>query len=614
MTQKDLIYVCQEIIDRLSKDVENPPYEYEFYNNFLRDYNIKSIAGIAKIPYLDLATALIYPDIDGETLSEVMEATQSFRSVLEDLSSHELDSINQIFSSFIRTGDGRILKSIFDNNNAAETSIKVGKIFARHMNTDEDREMLGTVKNTMDKLIMNNRKLGWDVSKLVDYYLESPIGMRNIIAIIRITKEINEDNVDYTTKEFYESHTIDQVLKVCNAIHMVKKQISDGYKRRKGKMDHEISIYKRFLRDIENAFKKDEIINYEAIVHDIEDEELKREFLMLVYEHNKLEYDKVEAINEKLTQNSLVNYLDVLKSNGIKKDEVNFDRIMRNSCEDLDKMLKILNAIIGDRKTILKIIEFSDLVSVNYFKELKSKGVLGNGAFMRYPLIFDPNSEERKSLDKSIKVINDYGVDFTLFSKFSDVLIENDKLEENLHILCTYKLLDNLNGTKRMKFLMNDDLIKKLDKIIELGYEDFLSDGLDLLNENNWDRIYVLKSMGLKPESKDELLKYLRDKKFFIPDNQLKLYMENTSEYYGNLGITYDVDIARIVADYSNTERSLCIDGVYISKNRVARNLVSRDFDTNEFFRAMITDSILSMDEIETIKSTLKNKVYKIGE
>ena len=67
-----------------------------------------------------------------------------------------------------------------------------------------------------------------------------------------------------------------------------------------------------------------------------------------------------------------------------------------------------------------------------------------------------------------------------------------------------------------------------------------------------------------------------------------------------------------LVKNHETSERTLNFDGVIISKNRVARNLVDEVFDVNDLFKAILKDCILSMDEIDTIKSCLKNKVYKL--
>lgn len=610
MTKEELIEVCQEIINKLNEKIEEPPVDYKFYNDFVRNYNTMSIKGLTKIPYIDLAAAIIYIEVDYESMIDVIENVKSFEYVLEELSSEELDHAEQIFSGFVKSGKGHILEAMFDDIETDKTISKLNKFFKHQENEQIDESTLKKGQATINKLVLKSQNPGWNTLNLVRYYRDAPAGLHNIIAIIRMLKRIEEEKLDYTAQEFKDNYDVDNVLKVCSAINMTKKVISDDYKKYKTRVLHEISIYKKFQKNIETVFQKEEIKNYEAIVHDLDDEDLKCAFLRLVCEHNKEEYDKVEVLNEELKKNSITNYIAILKAYNIRKDEVDLSRVMRNSCDDLEKMLKVLNGVVGDRDAILRIIEYSDLDNVNYFKELKSNSILGNSIFIKYPDIFDITSEHRKMLDENIKNISNYNLDFALFNKYPDVLTENDKLESNLEILKEYSLLYNLCNTRKLKFLKNDNLIEVIDKIIELGYEEFLNDGLDLLNEKNWDRIYVLKSMGLKPETKEELLKYLRDDKFFIPDNQLDLYTENVTKYYEDLGVSYDSDIKRIVEDYSITSRALNFNGVIISKNRVVRNLTSDEFNINDFFKAIITGSILTTDEINTIKKNLKNKIY----
>ena len=146
MTKQDFIDICQDNIDELKERLETFPAEYLFYTDFLRDYNVKSIAGIVKIPYVDLASALIYPSVATDSLSEVLDATLGFRCVLEDLTSNQLDEVNQIFLSFIRSGDGEALEFLFNYPSTLEVVKKVKKIFSLHDSTAEDREHLKLYK------------------------------------------------------------------------------------------------------------------------------------------------------------------------------------------------------------------------------------------------------------------------------------------------------------------------------------------------------------------------------------------------------------------------------------------------------------------------------------
>ena len=611
MTKQELVDICSIRINKLSEKLENPPMKYVFYNEFAKQYNYKTIPGLLKIPYVDFAAALLYPEIKEKKLNEITDDVLNFRCVLEDLTSDELKTMNEIFRGFIHMDKLDVLEEIFSDTNSRRAVKEARDYLEDSRINDDERKMLDRVHTTMDKLILNNRKQGWDMLKLVYYYGEDVLTSSNVISLIttfKYIKEGNEKNINFSSRDFKERYNIKDMMYICDSITECRRHINEEYKKIESNLRHKLNIYKKFLKDIEKAFESEEIRNYENIIHDVEDETLKLEFLRLVYQHNKLKYDEIDAVHEELTKNSLVNYLTILRSNGIKKDDVDLNKVIRNSCDDLDRMIKILNSIIGDKRLVIKIIEISDYPTVLYFKELKTKNVLGNSAFTKYPDIFDSSSEHRKTLDKNIGIINSYKLDFSLFNKSSDVLIENDILDNNLEILKNYKLLDSLKNSKKFGFLKKDNLVILIDKIIELGYEDLLVENLELLNENNWDRIYVLKSIGVKPEDKKELIKYLRDDKFFISDNRLKFYIEDTSKYYDD--IDYDINIQEFINRNESTSRSLCINGVIISKNRVLRNIDSG----NKLFKSIITGSILNMDEVESIKKELKEKVYKINE
>lgn len=615
MTKQELVDECNRRIKKLSDKLENPPVEYLFYNDFAKKYNYKTIPGLLKIPYVDFASALLYPEVEERKINEILGDTLSFSNVLEDLSSDELKTMNQIFMGFIHMDKTEILEEIFRDTNARR-AIKGYKEYLSDSRMDEEeQELLDGIHGLMNKLIINNRKQGWDLLALIYYYKVEPRVISNVVSLIsafKYIKEGREDNLDYNSRDFKEKYNTRDMMLITSGITECRRHINEEYGKVESNLRHNLNIYKKFLKDMESAFESEEIKNYESIIKSINDEQLKLEFLKLVYQHNKLKYDEIDAIHEELTKNSLVNYLSVLRDNGIKKDDVDLNKIIRNSCEDLDKMIKILNGIVGDKKLVIKIIEFTDYPTVLYFKELKSKNVLSGNAFTMYPDIFDSSSEHRKILDKNIGIINKYKVDYTLFVKNPSVLIENNKLDDNLSILESYKLLDNLKYAKKFSFLMKENLCEILDKVIELGYESILVEDMDLLNEDNWDRIYLLKSMGVKPENKKELIKYLRDNKFFISDDRLNIYIEDTSEYHNDLDISYEVNALNIMKDNEITSRTLCFNGVIISKNRVLRNIDSNIININDLYKGILKNSILSMEEVESIKSSLKNKTYKL--
>lgn len=613
MTKDELIDEVNTRINFITSQLENPPLDYMFYNEFVRDNNLKTIPGLLQIPYVDFIVAVVFPTFDFSSFSELLEDIISFRRIFEDLDSQEFTDMKGVFRVFLKSARLGVLDMVF-NDDDKDHALKVTHSLLTPKSSDKkDCEIIARAMSTIDKLIINNGKQGWDVSKLISYYRKKPDVMDNTVAIISMLKEFKEEkDADFSQSKYQEDHRVQKTFEVCNSIIECRKILSNEYKKTEDNLLNNRSIYKKFLKDIENAFEKDEIKNYELIIRNIDDEELKKAFLKLVWLHNKKAYDEVEQRNKRLNENSLTNYLSVLKNNGISKESIDLQKITKNSCEDLDKMLKILNAIVGDKEKLIKIVEMSDLDSVKYFQELKTVGIINSGAFIKYPELFDSNSDYRKSFDKSMEILRENVVNKALFGKSIDVLIDNDNLDSNINVLRYYGLLDKLKTAKKFTFLKKSNLIETIDKVLELGYENLLLEDISLLNENNWDRIYVLKSMGLQPIDKKELIKWLRDDKFFVSDSVLKKYMEDVSEYCDDLDITYEADFMKIVKDNEMSERTLNFDGIIISKNRVARNLTSDDFNVNDLFKAIINNCVLSMEEIETIKSCLKNKVYKL--
>ena len=122
---------------------------------------------------------------------------------------------------------------------------------------------------------------------------------------------------------------------------------------------------------------------------------------------------------------------------------------------------------------------------------------------------------------------------------------------------------------------------------------------ITLLNEDNIDRVYVLKSIGAMPKTKEELLDCLRSDKFLISDDKREEYIHSVVPY---IDIDFKLDIDSIIADYDNTNRTICINGVILSKNRIRRN---SDLGS---FKSIITGSILSYDEVDSLKSELGKK------
>ena len=620
MTKQELVNKIVEIINVCNKNLEKVDPEYLFYEDFHKLYNYKSIEGLLNIPTVDLASAILNAEIDEKDVFEVNDDILSFGAIFDVLDSSDIRNMNSIFTSFANTSKMQILKDIFRDTNSRRASKNIHTFLTEDID-DDDLELKHLVSIAYDCLVLlieNNGKPSFDVMRLISYYEDHRILTSNVVLLIGVLKDIKsnydlEDGGKLPLKKLNERYKLEDIKKACGGIDLYRKILIDEKKHKESYFKDKLNAYNKFLKDIQAAFEKEEIINYESIINCIVDDSFKLEFLRLVYQHNKLYYDQLDVLYEELTKNSIVNYLTVLRSQNIKKDQVNLELIMRNSCEDVEKMLKVLSQIVDDKNTIIKILEISDLKTVNYIKELKNKSILTKKSFIMYPNIFDANSNEKKLLDRNVNFISTFKLNPNIFSKNPSLLIENDNLYMNLYTLKEYNLINSLKENYKYSFLAKDNLEILIDKIIELGYDSLLEKDLSLLNESNWDRIYVLKSMGLLPETKEELLKYLRSDKFFVSDKKLNLYIESTSNYYDDLANNYKVDIAKIIEEREINPRVLSFDGVIISKKRLLRNINCKNVGVNDLFMGLLHNSVLSMEEVETIKNNILEKTYKIG-
>lgn len=143
-----------------------------------------------------------------------------------------------------------------------------------------------------------------------------------------------------------------------------------------------------------------------------------------------------------------------------------------------------------------------------------------------------------------------------------------------------------------------------LDKVLELGFEDYLVEDLDLLNEVNWDRIYVLRAMNYPIDTKEDLLSILHSSSFFVSDDKLDSYIPNIVPYYDHT--IYGEYSLEALEEYRQGSRLYNVSGVLLSKRRILRHLSV----SNDLFQSAIQGSVLSHDEVSTIEKEFRGKVY----
>jgi hypothetical protein len=215
--------------------------------------------------------------------------------------------------------------------------------------------------------------------------------------------------------------------------------------------------------------------------------------------------------------------------------------------------------------------------------------------------MFYKNSTKHQVYNENLETLNNYNINPSIFFYSINILFGNTiLLKRNLELLDEYNLINSLRTTSDYSFLNNDKLFLIIDKLIELGYENYLEEDLNLLNSDKLLRLEALKSFEVEITSKEELDKVLT-KRFYIDDEELINYIPNS------IALDDKIDLEDIKLDeYRNSPRTYNINGTLVSAVKVSRLLYRGDSRYNAIFSGMR----LNKDEYDGIIECLKGNTY----
>lgn len=615
MSKQELINLCEKHIEDIEEKIKelDSDNEYKYYESFFKLYGIKTLKGISKIKPIDVAPGLLHTRIKDKSFSEIEEDINSFRYVLEKFNREELHELNYTMGVIgtIDLEDDLIERLLYLDENTLV-------VVAPYLNSEEQE----VVNSTLKKLMRLYKEKTTNIVMLFTYYRNYPRIMDEVVEFIEFIYDLKQyysgggiticdekSDKKITLAGNILSGKIDKYAKKLfryEEIYSEFAPIEEHYNKLLSEHKTELrgltknkKVYTEFISKLQKGFKPGEIKDYEDMIKNIPDEDVKVEFLKLVYEHNMKEFKNTKTTYDNVIENSPNRFIVLLNNNGISEEEVQIDSIMKNSYEDVVKMLKILRGMFNDKSIIIKGLETAKLVDILYLKELMDKGVLSKDSIVTNTSLFDSESHIRSVLNININVLNEFGFNPATFGLSQGLLLGCESLKNSLSVLKEYDLIKYIKGQKDYSFIGDSNLTTKIDKFLELGYEGLVKEDITLLNEDNIDRVYVLKSVGVMPESKEELLDCLRSDKFLISDDKREEYINNA---VSSIVTDFKLDIDSIISDYDNTSRTICINGVILSKNRIRRN------GNLGSFKSIITGSILSYDEVDSLKSELGKK------
>ena len=621
MTKQEIINKSLTEIDKLKNDNKIDTSEIDFYNDFAFRYSPFSYEKFCEMSGTDFLIAVVNAMFSDIPFKKVYEDINKLRPLFDSDNVDEINMLHTLLVAISEKGiDDEIIEGLKDENKHRSV-IFIKKLTSKHSESDVVMDYLSKFVNDDKSIILPlveyNKRHHIFTCNMLLFCMESKL-IKKTIEMLQDELNDAKDKMGVKVPERYFNKTlnkginkvikdkfhIDQEKDCFMQISEYQKFITDKMKNSEKNKKKDIKAYEELICNLNKMFTSSEVTNYDSIVKNIPNDEIRLETLKLIYQHNKLEYENINSTYNELFKNSTVHFLVLFKKYNISKDEIDLNKVMKNDYDTVEELLKLITYFTDDKMTIIAALQTTNIVTCKYLKELKNRGILNSNTFIKYPSVFDSNSTEFKNLDNNIKIVSNYKINPAIFINNPEVLLKTD-IGVNLKVLGDYDLLKYIRNNNDYRYLTKSGLDKLIDKILELGFESYLKEDLSLLNEDNWDRIYVLKAIKYEITDKSELLYYLRNSTFIIPDKNISNYIPDAVSYYK----FDDCDESEVSYDDYLDGRVYNIGGVLISKNRFIRNSLNNKSDST--LKKLLDGGLYSSEEIELVKNSIYNTQEK---
>ena len=449
-------------------------------------------------------------------------------------------------------------------------------------------------REKMKKNLNEIKKGGCDIEKLLNLLEREDNDVKEALSLVKMMKEsgefkesigeelihfLKQDNIK-ASKEEIEKITgksweaiVDKkrLFKALEVLKSYYEKLEKQESARKRNLNKQMRDYKQ-LEKLFSKAKTDRVIrNVEEITEKISNPLLRIEILKYIYLHNLAYQEQVESDYQNVFREESAEYKEFLLRNNLSTD--NLDSYMTKSIPELEYMLERLKKLnIQDVETVLKT---STPSRVQELGMLIKSGVMTEAFVKENTTLFDTKKPHYQVLTTNQRILQENRVNPSTMHLHQEVLFARPSyLENNLSTLQEYLLPLNWMGVKNVQFLNHPNLARKIDKVLELGYETLLESNMELLNYDDkaWNRLELLKALDIPlPTTKEEVEGILESPHFLLPEENVETYREITPyiERKENLDI---VPMKSLPIDQETT-RTYTIGGVIFSKPKVVRNL-----------------------------------------
>lgn len=600
------------LVDKRKKELKNSKFDYceyfDEYEEFVKNNPCNTVESFANSDIWEVAKYLYQITEPIATLEENKETIDNFKSFFDDIDSDLCCGMMGLFDELCSLGIVDEVVDFFEEPGVIKGLLKINKI---DFKDNRLRDLIIDIKQVYKNDLLK-------ISSFLKFYENDPESITVIMNLVLahrelkkasdFTKDLKENGYcGYTNREekrFLESK-VKLYNKICDAKSILNevskiRNLVDEQRSRASKYEKnirkELCGYDKALTLLDVSLKRREITNAKEIIKNVKDEDMKKAFLKLIYEHNKVYYEELENEYNRLNQNDSNKYVALLQKYNISFTQEDVKEIMRrNNIDDTSEIIKNIvklnlttqNVEILKHTSLDKFMRIKNLVDCGY---ISSKYLNTNEKFMW---------DESNLLDiyeENISYLDKFNLNPGMFINITDVIIYSfDSFSDNLKILNDYGLLKYLKNVDNLSFLGDINLVSKIDKFLELGYESFLENDLGILNLSNLKRLDILKSLNMPITDISTMYKVLSDQKFIVDDSKIDEYLPNVVELSEKKNITSNL------SDFKNTNRVYSIGDSLFSINKINRLLESG----NSLYDSLFMNRKFSEEEYDNILKAL---------
>lgn len=600
------------LVDKRKKELKNSKFDYceyfDEYEEFVKNNPCNTVESFANSDIWEVAKYLYQITEPIATLEENKETIDNFKSFFDGIDSDLCCGMMGIFDELCSLGIVDEVVDFFEESSVIKGLLKINKIDFKN---NRLRNLIIDIKQVYKKDLPK-------ISSFLKFYENDPESISVIMDLVLahrelkkasdFTKDLKENcYCGYTNREekrFLESK-VKLYNKVCDAKSILNevskiRNLVDEQRSRASKYEKnirkELCGYDKALTLLDVSLKRREITNAKEIIKNVKDEDMKKAFLKLIYEHNKVYYEELENEYNRLNQNDSNKYVALLQKYNISFTQEDVKEIMRRN--NIDDTSEIINNIVKLNLTTqnVEILKHTSLDKFMRIKNLVDCGYISAKYLNNNEKFMWDESNLLDIYEENISYLDKFNLNPGMFINITDVIIYSfDIFSNNLKILNDYGLLKYLKNVDNLSFLRDINLVSKIDKFLELGYESFLENDLGILNLSNLKRLDILNSFNMPITDISTMYKVLSNQKFIIDDSKIDEYLPNVVELSEKKNITSNL------SDFRNTNRVYSIGDSLFSINKINRLLESG----NSLYDSLFMNRKFSEEEYDNILKAL---------